>query len=680
MTNRLPFTLIPLDGEPFGLWLHAYAARLALSPGHLAEALGMPGRQAAPAGPSAAQLDAICAATGLAPPAVTAMLAAGPSPPGPLILAWAPQPATRFCLACLAEDLERMPAAWSLPVTFFCLRHGRLLASRCPHCDRPPASRPLPSQAGHCGGPGGCGARLTASQPRHGGTPAARQAQQTINGFLAGLRDPAGTADSRRRALGQLTDITLAAYHLVSDGSPQRRPGQGFAPAMLDAGVLTTAFTLLTADSDPGQRDPLASLVTGIPPGTVPPAIPATWGPASPALGSRIARARDPWLRPADRLRHATTLPVARLPVPPPPGAPDLAAARAARLPDQLWPDWAVRLAGDGTSSSHGKFLPAALIALLLPHSDMPLNQVTAMVSSQLRQHITGYHMSRLTTEALRILTELAFAIDDRHIPVDYRRRRDRAAAATLIGDAAWARMTRQAGMRLPPVASARRYLYELLTGCSLVTAPPPYRLTAGQLARYSNFAIGMPASLAAALDGHARRLLDRWGAGDEPLHWQPPDDWVTATAWPGPDPARTDPAPIHHALLNEDATPAQIAADLGISVGHLRQVLRRNPLPRPRRPVRRTLVPAPEPTARPPGQQPGVTYVDPAWLRREYLTWHRSLDDIADQVGCRVQALSQFARDHGIPVRARGSRSTCQPHQPLASTRVTCLNHSAAP
>ena len=121
MTTRLPFTLIPLDGEPFGLWLHAYAARLALSPGHLAEALGIPGRQdhqAAPAGPSAAQLDAICAATGLAPPAVTAMLAAGPSPPEPLILAWAPQPATRFCPACLAEEPERMPAAWSLPVTW----------------------------------------------------------------------------------------------------------------------------------------------------------------------------------------------------------------------------------------------------------------------------------------------------------------------------------------------------------------------------------------------------------------------------------------------------------------------------------------------------------------------------------------------------------------------------------
>ena len=53
---------------------------------------------------------------------------------------------------------------------------------------------------------------------------------------------------------------------------------------------------------------------------------------------------------------------------------------------------------------------------------------------------------------------------------------------------------------------------------------------------------------------------------------------------------------------------------------------------------------------------QPGVIYLDPAWLRREYLTWHRSLDDIAAQIGCPIQILSQFAHDHGIPVRVRGS------------------------
>jgi hypothetical protein len=254
----------------------------------------------------------------------------------------------------------------------------------------------------------------------------------------------------------------------------------------------------------------------------------------------------------------------------------------------------------------------------------------------------------------------------------DYRRRRDLAASTTLIDDATWARMTREAGMRLAPVANARRYLYELLTGCGLVTAPPPYRLSSGSLGSYSDFVLGIPASLA----GHARRLLDGWGIGGEPLHWQPPGDWVTVTTWPGADPAVTDPAPIHHALLNDETPPFQITADLGISLGHLRQVLRRHPLPRPRRPVRHALIPAPEPAARPPGQQPGVIYLDPAWLRREYLTWHRSLDDIADQIGCPIQTLNRFAHDHGIPVRTRGTST----YMPAASAPGLHPRHMPEP
>ena len=165
---------------------------------------------------------------------------------------------------------------------------------------------------------------------------------------------------------------------------------------MLDAGVLTAAFTLLTARPDPAGTTP-GQPGRGIPPGTVPPAIPSSWRPASPALAARVARARDPWLRPADRLRHATTLPVparqhrarpAPLTWPPParPGCPT-SYGRTGRSASP----------SDPASSSHDKFLPAALIALLLPHSGMPLNQVTAMVSGQLRRHVTGYHMSKLT-------------------------------------------------------------------------------------------------------------------------------------------------------------------------------------------------------------------------------------------------------------------------------------------
>src|SRR5690349_10638748 len=64
--------------------------------------------------------------------------------------------------------------------------------------------------------------------------------------------------------------------------------------------------------------------------------------------------------------------------------------------------------------------------------------------------------------------------------------------------------MTRGAGMRLAPAASAR------------------------SLGGYNDFVLGMPASLAAALADHARCLRNGWGIGREPLQWQSPEDWGT--------------------------------------------------------------------------------------------------------------------------------------------------------
>jgi hypothetical protein len=656
VTIRLPFTLTPLDGEPFEVWLHAYAARLSMRAGQLAGLLGLPARphsgQVTP--PPPRQLAAIGAATGLAHLDLAAMFTAGPVPSPPLLRAWMPQPLTRFCPSCLAEYPGQMPVSWCLPVTFFCLRHSQALASQCPHCGQKPAAGPpgpapprrhKPSLCAACGGCLG-----TASPPACADIPAARRAQEAINGFLAKVRDPANSAGVRWQALAGLTDLAVIGFHLATAG---KQPGKHqLTPGLLDARTLTAAFTLL-AGQDPGQ---LASLVTPAMPSTVPPAIPATWRKASPALRTRVARARDPWLRPADRLRHATTLATPHMPAPGTPGLPDPAVTRAARLPDQIWPDWAIRLT-DTSAAPDARFRSSALIALLLPHSTMPLNQITTLVSGQLKRHVAGYQLSKLTDAALRILTELAVALDASDIPIDYQRRRDLATSTTLISIPAWNTITRDAGMRISHPGHARRYLYELLTGCNLHTAPPPYQLTGNKAhASYAKFTTGITTSLASALNDHAHHLLRAHGISSEPLEWQPPATWITATTWPGADPERTDPAPVHHALLRDSTPPVRIAADLGISLDHLRQVLHHHPLPRPRRPTRRTLIPQTTPANPPPGQQPGVLYLDPAWLREEYLTWHRSINDIATEIGCPVHILNRFAHDHGIPIRPRGT------------------------
>jgi hypothetical protein len=664
MTGRLPFTLAPLDGEPFEVWLHAYAARLDMSADHLATLLGLAGRpvHGQVTEPAPAQQAAIRAAAGLAAGQVTGMFAVrGPVPSPALIRAWMPQQATRFCPSCLAGNPSAVPAAWSLPVTFFCLRHDQALASRCPHCGRKPARPRWPalSRPACCGGQDGCGTRLdAASPPGRAGVPAARTTQEAVGQMLARVRDPAGTAASRRSALDSLTDLAVIAFHLAASGNP--RPQAAWpTPDMLDAVTIPAAFALLAGPRDDSRPDPLAGLATRIPDDAAPTAVPRTWGRASPALRARVAHARDAHIPTIDRLRHATALPGPRVPGPRPPGAPDLAAARAARLPDQLWPDWALRLTSD-TSVRHERFRSFALVALLLPHSDMPLRRITALVSSQLKRDAAWHQLGKLTDPALRILTELALAVDQHDIPIDYQRRRALAAGSTLIDDGTWAAIARATGTRTgrgSRTGHARRYLYELITGCSLHTAPPPYQLDAQPAGiEYGEFAVTMTASLASALHDHARSLIESWGINGEPLQWQPPADWVTAAAWPGADPADADPGPVHQALLQGNMPVSRVASSLGISADHMRQILRHHPLPMPLRPIRRRLYPQAQQPAPHPAQDPDAIYIDLDWLHEQYLTWHRTLADIAAEAGCTTAALKQFAHEHGVPVRPRGT------------------------
>jgi hypothetical protein len=98
------------------------------------------------------------------------------------------------------------------------------------------------------------------------------------------------------------------------------------------------------------------------------------------------------------------------------------------------------------------------------------------------------------------------------------------------------------------------------------------------------------------------------------------------------------------------------VASSLGISADHMRQILRHHPLPMPLRPIRRRLYPQAQQPAPHPAQDPDATRIDLDWLREQYLTWHRTLADIAAEAGCTTAALKKFAHEHGIPVRPRGT------------------------
>jgi len=678
MTTRLPFTLTPMEGEPLELWLHAYAARLGVTTGDLAAALGLPDGFAAgvpprPAVPSASDIEAIRAATGLTSHAVTSLLQApGHTPPLSLLRAWAPQPASRYCPACLTEDAGRMDPDWRLRLKFFCPRHDRPLAGHCQHCQRgrpSPNPRPGSRDGAVTGHPTGCGHEPDAASPPACPDPAVSgQAQRFINRLLTGLRDPGGTPASRQDALDTLTDLTLTAVHLATMASPglAKRPRAD----LLRADTLTTAVTLITGSGQAGGPDPLTRLAAEHNPGQRARAIPQSWRPASPGLRTRIARARSATWTPAAQLRHATTLAQPRQLPPRARAGTDPAISRAARLPDQIWPAWAIRLTSTGQVTA-AAFASSALIALLLPHSALDLKTgIIPLAGTRISPDTVGNHLSLLARgprgqTALRILTELAFAIDARQIPIDYSRRRQLAATTELISDHTWKAI---ASGHLPPgngqrAGHARRYLYELITGGNLSTAPAPYRPSSSDSHHsYRQFAAFLHQPVAQALRDHALGLLRDAGITGEPLTWQPPVTWITATTWPGSDPDQTDPAPIHAAILGQRLTPQQAAGAAGISIEHLRVVLRRHPLPRPVSPARprRHSITARRPGSRQAGHAPHArageaSRVDPDWLREEYITWQRSMPAIARQIGCRPGTLTEFGRASGIPLRPPG-------------------------
>src|SRR5690606_28973893 len=133
----------------FDSWFEAYAARLQVSTGDLAQALGLPGEVLRTTigvllngGVTPAHLQRIGTATGLPATSLSELFhRPGPTPTAgkPVVAramrsAWAPTAGTRYCPACLADNGGRFTLAWRLPWTFVCLHHNHVLAPVCPQC------------------------------------------------------------------------------------------------------------------------------------------------------------------------------------------------------------------------------------------------------------------------------------------------------------------------------------------------------------------------------------------------------------------------------------------------------------------------------------------------------------------------------------------------------------------
>lgn len=680
---RLPFTLTPLPGESFDSWFEAYAARLQILTGDLAAAIGLPQpylrtpigtlltrgitpshlpRLAATTGLNLASLDELFHRPGPTPTTGRATVTRAISH------AWAPAAGTRFCPACLTTTGGRFLLAWRLPWTFFCLSHDRPLAEGCPQCQQPPRARHITvmrrPDPGRCCTPAGqtrrtqspCGADLTTAIPSGDlDLGEARHAQLFINTQVANATG--GCQDG----LNALIDLTVIAHNLTNPGTVGKRHVRGH---MLHAATLTGAVGLLTHNGSDPHDDPLAVFVQRHAQGPRrTPAIPESWRPASPATTARIAYGRDAYLSATERVRYATTLPT---PSSHRRSSTDLAVQRAGKVPDQIWSAWAVRLTNDDRNDPV-RLRPAAAVALLLPHSALKLPKAAALLSPHLRGDAVEHQLTMLGKAtngpiALRILSQLGMALDTHNVPIDYARRRRLVADIELIDAVTWKQLTNRShyfkgGRRR--LRFARCHLYELLTGGAPSIAPPPYTLPTQIRAEYHEFVLGLPAPLVDALHEHARALLVRSGSADEPLQWEPPTDWVNVDTWPGADPDLTEAASLHSALQAGDAA-SRVAVQHGLSMEHLRHVIRRHPLPARDEPVPKAGAIRPNETNTDSYRHvAGAHYINLAWLREQYITWQRSIADIADDIGCNRRSLTAFAKQHGIPMRPRGGGST---------------------
>ncbi len=608
---------------------------------------------------------------------------------------------TRYCPCCLAGPGGRWLLAWRLPWTFACTRHRVLLCDDCPGCGRMP--REYAGAAG-LNPPGSCSSSIT-----HGrccGTDlTAVPAQRLEPGSrLLAAQKWIATLLTAAAPAQQLADLGIVAGWLARQSPATREQPGRFPPAsaVRTAGLAAQAMTLLGGE----DQDAISAIrrLLRHQPGhrLVRPAglTPQQWKRLSGPARGRFLRALDPSLSAADRLRHSSATPLARIPD----ASAGALAGRARKIPQLLWPEWAIRLTPpEGFRPEPFRSTIAA--CLLVPGNP----------ARSIRQVITGLHAYRSSFAIGAVLRELAGQghgpvlaaasylagyLDACGSPVDYQRRRE-AIAPDMITPGQWRELCYQAsahpggGRRLH---HARRYLYQLLTGADL--DDPRHALafrSPGDRARYHEFADTLTTPLRAALHAHATRYLAGLGI-NEPLTWQPPAECCAGLALPGRDPDDIDLRAVSQLAVTGKLPAGEVAARLGTSIGHIRYALER--VPRPARHWGKAAAPVVQQWRQRAGQVltreffereylqggktlrelqaqtgfprkflaerarehqipvDGTARTDPGWLREQYLARRRSYTDIAAELGVIDMTVIAAARRHGIPSRPQGVHS----------------------
>jgi hypothetical protein len=559
---------------------------------------------------------------------------------------------SRYCPRCLSEREGRWLLAWRLPWVFACTQHHLLLQDTCLACGKMPrayagaaAGRTPP---GTCPNPvalrSWCGADLRAvtAQPLTR-SDALMTAQQHINTVLASAADCRAGGEQTVRSAQVLNDLSIVAGWLL-----HQSPGwPASAGAALTSAAAAQAMPLIAGEDEeaigqiqarlrhqPGHRAVRPAGLTS-----------QQWNRLSSRTRGRFLRALDPSLSAADRLRHSSGTPLARIPG----ASPELLAARARMIPQLLWPQWAIRLTPP-EGFLPGPFRSTIAACLLVPGNPAP----------SIRQAITGLHAYRSSFaiaavvrglaaqghgSVLAAICHLADHLDTRGSPIDYQRRRE-AIAPEMITTGQWQDLCYRAGAhpgQARRLLDARRYLYQLLTGADLYD---PRHTLAFQSASDRNnhllFTDTLTTPLRDALHAHASGYLARLGI-DEPLTWQPPADCCAGLALPGRDPAGIDLNAVHQLAVTEELPVGEVASRLVTSIAHIRAALEH--VHRPARHWGKAAAPVVWQWRQRAGQ-----ILTREFFEREYLQGGKTLRQLEAERGFPRTFLAERARELNIP------------------------------
>jgi AraC-like DNA-binding protein len=755
--RTLPLLVSPLPGEPFDSWLLAYAHRLGTSAGELLSALGLrPGtflvdhtillhpqetaRAARLTSLATTQLDAMT----LRPfDGHMITLEAGRRAVTNSVW-WGRRSGSRFCPQCLSERDGRWLLRWRLSWVFACTRHHSLLHDQCPGCGCVPRRTVLPAG---CDQPPArcpqitCGADLRAASalPLSTDDPilaAQREIDTMVDAIEHGQIDTLATTPAV-----VCTDLRAVGGWLLRQGEPEdfdafgprvaqawhiaqkRYKEHGIRPSQFpptDAGLMGALAAriqaLITHPKSGTAVAEIRRLLVRSPrrPDVCPPGLHQQWQRISPTTRGLFLRAGDPDRTYVDRLRFKTCSPTASLPM----RDGSTTAARAARLPQLLWPGWTIRLLPPRGFHTD-PFRAAMALCLLIPGDGRrPVTRTAKHLHPYLGKPAisqTLQHLAQLGhATVFPALCELADHLDQHGSPIDYDRRRT-LITPDLLTDEQWRRICRNArthpglGRRFH---DAQRYLVQLLTGDDLANPNHPMAFQhANDRTLFTTFVTTQTTALRHELHQHAADHLAALSI-DEPLQWEPPRDWTPSLIPPGREPDDLDPGHVRALIVDKGLTVTGVAEELGTSLDHIRLILEQveHITPRPgvnsvteawqrRQDARAVLTPAflrreyvqrgkslqqiADATgisrhivveiAKEAGYSPNSgrrrVVIDEQWLREQYLDKRRSLPDIAAECGVSEMTVTRCARDYGIPARPQGVAS--HPHM------LTKLDHS---